>query len=203
MSRFVVTATADFIEGFHSTNNMATAAPRQYLAFYPALYKQDDLRCTANLLSSDLSVKSAKVGHPTKYEELEQRENYDTAKPVSLSTFGPTQSARIGDIALARSGDKGSNLNVGIFVRHAEEWDWLRSFLSLAKMKELMGDDWSDEYFLERIEFPKIWAVHFVIYGILGRGVCSSSRLDALGKGERGAIVSSTDILKLTADRIR
>lgn len=37
--------------------------------------------------------------------------------------------------------------------------------------------------FLERVEFPRIWAVHFVVYGILGRGVSSSSRLDALGKG--------------------
>jgi hypothetical protein len=157
--------------------------PRQYLAFYPALYKQDDLQCTTNLLCADLSVRTTNVGHPGHYEDLEPRENYDTSKPVALSTFGLTQAARIGDIALARSGDKGSNLNFGIFVRHADEWDWLRSFLSLAKMKELMGDDWKDEYYLERIEFPKIWAVHFVIYGILGRGVCSSSRLDALGKG--------------------
>lgn len=46
-----------------------------------------------------------------------------------------------------------------------------------------MGDDWKEEYFLERVEFPGIYAVHFVVYGILGRGVSGSSRLDSLGKG--------------------
>ena len=50
-------------------------------------------------------------------------------------------------------------------------------------MIELMGEDWSEDYFLERVEFPNIFAVHFVVYGILGRGVSSSTRLDSLGKG--------------------
>lgn len=31
--------------------------------------------------------------------------------------------------------------------------------------------------------FPKIFAVHFVVYGVLGRGVSGSSRLDAFAKG--------------------
>ena len=64
-----------------------------------------------------------------------------------------------------------------------EEWDWLRSFLTRSKMQELMGTDWEDWYFVERVEMPLIKAVHFVIYGPLGRGVSSSRLLDALGKG--------------------
>ena len=123
------------------------------------------------------------VGHPIKYEELEKRATYDTQRPISLTSLGPTTVARLGDVTLARSGDKGPNLNFGIYVRDPAGWDWLRSFLSRAKMQELVGDDWRDEYFIERVEFPNINAVHFVIYGILGRGVSSSARLDALGKG--------------------
>jgi hypothetical protein len=46
-----------------------------------------------------------------------------------------------------------------------------------------MGKDWKDSYFIERVELPKIFAVHFVIYGPLGRGVSSSKLLDSLGKG--------------------
>lgn len=45
-----------------------------------------------------------------------------------------------------------------------------------------MGEDWQEDYWLERVEFPNIYAVHFVIYGILGRGVSGSTRLDSLGK---------------------
>lgn len=44
-------------------------------------------------------------------------------------------------------------------------------------------DDWDDSFLIERVEFPRIYAVHFVICGILGRGVSSSSRLDGFGKG--------------------
>ena len=55
--------------------------------------------------------------------------------------------------------------------------------MSRAKLQELIGDDWRDEYYIERMEFPEIKAVHFVVYGILGRGVLASTLLDSLGKG--------------------
>ena len=45
-----------------------------------------------------------------------------------------------------------------------------------------MGDDWKPEFYVERIEFRHLKAVHYVVYGPLGRGVSSSSRLDSLGK---------------------
>lgn len=44
-------------------------------------------------------------------------------------------------------------------------------------------DDWDESFLVERVEFPHLNAMHFVIYGILGRGVSSSSRLDGFGKG--------------------
>jgi hypothetical protein len=69
-----------------------------------------------------------------------------------------------------------------LFVK-AEQWDWFRSFMTRQKMKDLMGRDWRDCYFIERVEFPEIFAVHYVVYGTLGRGVSSSKLLDGLGKG--------------------
>jgi len=171
--------------GFHSALDMRTAIPKPFLAMYPALYSQDSLRETISMIDAKESeVETAiDVGHPPKYEALERRENVVvTSNGKALSEFGPTKSMRLGDIVLARSGDKGSNLNIGFFVKSAKAWEWLRSFLSSEKIVALMGEDWSEEYFLERVEFPKIFAVHFVVYGILGRGVSSSTRLDALGK---------------------
>jgi hypothetical protein len=55
--------------------------------------------------------------------------------------------------------------------------------MTRARLQELMGEDWRDEFYTERMEFPNIWAVHFVIYGPLGRGVSSCRLLDSLGKG--------------------
>lgn len=55
--------------------------------------------------------------------------------------------------------------------------------MTMDRMKQLIGGDWKDEYRIERVEFPAIYAVHFVMYGMLGRGVSSSSLLDNRGKG--------------------
>ena len=51
------------------------------------------------------------------------------------------------------------------------------------RLRELLGSDFDESYLIERVEFPHIRAVHFVVYGLLGRGVSSSSRLDGFGKG--------------------
>ena len=175
--------------GFHCSLDLRTALPIPYVAFYPALVPQSSLSECINLLlpstfaPSEISITTISAGHPPQYESLSQRNSYDPTSPVPLSTFGPIKHAPLGDIALARSGDKGPNLNFGLFVRSASAWDWLRSFMTIARMQELLGEDWRPEFFIERVEFPKIWAVHFVVYGILGRGVSSSTRLDGLGKG--------------------
>jgi hypothetical protein len=47
----------------------------------------------------------------------------------------------------------------------------------------MFGDSWSDKFHIERVDFSNIMAVHFVVYGVLGRGVSGSSRLDAFAKG--------------------
>lgn len=170
--------------GFHLSLDTRTALPRSYLAYYPALYPQDKLKEGVAILSKDGQVaETADAGHPPKYQKLALRETYETASPVDLSSFGPTKAARLGDVCLGRSGDKGANINFALFVRKADQYPWLQSFMTRSRMQELIGEDWRDDFFIERMEFPNIWAVHFVIYGPLGRGVSSCRLLDALGKG--------------------
>lgn len=167
--------------GFHASLDNRTALPRPFLAYYPALIKQADIHEEINLIDGTNDIRAYETGHPPQYQDLIKRENYD---PTDLHVFpGPTKQLRLGDIALGRSGDKGGNLNCGIFVTNPGHWPWLRSYMTKDRMRQLIGKDWHDSFFLERVEFPHIQAVHFVIYGILGRGVSSSSRLDGFGKG--------------------
>jgi hypothetical protein len=86
-----------------------------------------------------------------------------------------------GDICYARSGDKGGNANVGIWVRDECQWTWLQSFLTIARFKALLGEEYKG-FVVERFELPHLFAVHFVTYGILQNGVSSSSMIDGLAK---------------------
>ncbi|KAE8423742.1 hypothetical protein BDV36DRAFT_303149 [Aspergillus pseudocaelatus] len=167
--------------GFHASSDMRTAFPRPFIAYYPAIINQSDINEQVNILDGQSNTTSFGIPRPIQYEPLQPRESYDPVSPTVYN--GPTKEIRLGDIALARSGDKGANLNFGIFVSNPTYWEWLRSFMTISRMRHLLGDDWDDSFSIERVEFPHINAVHFVIYGILGRGVSSSSRLDGYGKG--------------------
>jgi hypothetical protein len=170
--------------GMHGSNDYRTMAPMPFLAFFPGIIAQSQLREQIAIMGeTSADIKILDVGHPAKTEALAPRDNYEPTDPVDLTMFGPTKSVPLGAIALGRSGDKGANVNLGLFVQTDEEWDWLRTYLTRGKMQELMGDDWRKEYYIERIELPDIKAVHFVVYGPLSRGVSSSPLLDALGKG--------------------
>lgn len=162
--------------------------PIPFLGYFPALVSQDRIQEAVNILGPKGDVvERLAIGPPRITEKLAPREDYDPNSPRVLSSFGPTRMVPFGDIMLARSGDKGANVNVGFTPRkiydNADVWEWLRSFLTKAKLKDMMGDDWEDWFHVERVEFPKMRAVHFVVYGALGRGVSSSARLDNLGKG--------------------
>lgn len=56
--------------------------------------------------------------------------------------FGETVRGPLGWIVHARSGDKGSNANVGFWVRWRDEYDWLRSLLSVERIKGLLAEEY-------------------------------------------------------------
>lgn len=165
----------------HCSLDFRTIVPKPFLGYYPALVSQSEIEESVTMVGSPNN--KAVVGPPKKTEPLESRANYETSSPASLESFGPTNTIPLGDLVLARSGDKGANINIGLFVHTAEQWEWFRAFMTKDRLKTMMGKDWRDSFFLERVEFANIYAVHFVVYGILGRGVSSSRRLDCLGKG--------------------
>ncbi|KAK4551373.1 hypothetical protein LTR86_011214 [Recurvomyces mirabilis] len=171
--------------GLHWAQDMRTADPKTFYVYYPCIMPQDEIQEAVHILSKGGKVQqSLSVTRPPAYEEfLEKRDSYDTHNPTPLDSFGPTVKMPLGNIVIGRSGDKGPNVNCGLFTDRAEIYDWLRSFLTLDKMKSLIGGDWKDEFQIERVEFSKLYAVHFVVYGILGRGVSSSTLLDNRGKG--------------------
>jgi hypothetical protein len=87
----------------------------------------------------------------------------------------------LGTVAAARSGDKGGNANVGVWVRSDDEFAWLAHALTVEELKSLLPE--ASNLTVTRHVLPHLKAVNFVIEGILGQGVASQARFDPQAKG--------------------
>ena len=88
--------------------------------------------------------------------------------------------ASLGEIVHARSGDKGGDANLGVWVRNPQAWEWLIATLTVDELRRLLPE--TRELAIERYELPNLGAVNFLIRGLLGTGATSSLRLDAQAK---------------------
>src|SRR5699024_1498300 len=55
-----------------------------------------------------------------------------------VTPAGDTRRVALGTIAGARSGDKGGHANVGVWVRSPEAYEFLSSYLTTARVRELL-----------------------------------------------------------------
>ncbi|MBW3658065.1 MAG: DUF1446 domain-containing protein [Actinobacteria bacterium] len=94
---------------------------------------------------------------------------------------GPTTRVPLGRLADARSGDKGGNANVGVWVRSDDAYAWLRDWLTPARFRALVTD--AADLEVRRHELPNLRALNFVVVGLLGMGVSESDRVDPQAKG--------------------
>jgi len=161
-----------------------TSQPRPYLAYFPGLINRSKVVMKVHWLDSKDVIAIPHFNGTTSSHTDVLQENYEPRDPVDLLTFGPTVKVPLGHKVFARSGDKGSNVNIGFFPQgdSDEAWDWLRSFLTTKRMLQLLGEDAQAISKIERVEFPQIRCVHFVLFDLLGGGVVNTSRADSLGK---------------------
>jgi hypothetical protein len=95
---------------------------------------------------------------------------------------GPAKRVPLGAVCGARSGDKGGNANIGLWTRTDEAHGWLREFLTVERVRELLGPEAADLR-IDVHELPNLRALNVVVHGILGEGVASSTRPDPQAKG--------------------
>ncbi|WP_116101883.1 acyclic terpene utilization AtuA family protein [Amycolatopsis thermalba] len=101
-------------------------------------------------------------------------------EPAGQPLPEPARKAPLGTVAYARSGDKGGNSNVGVWVPDERAWSWLRQALSTAELRKLLPE--TGDLGIVRHEFPHLRAVHFVLRGLLGTGGSANLRADQVGK---------------------
>jgi hypothetical protein len=103
------------------------------------------------------------------------------APPPAHPPGGPTVRAPLGRAFGARSGDKGGNANVGVWARGPEGYVFLASFLTVERFRALVPEARGLE--VRRYQLPNLLALNFVVVGLLGEGVSSSTRIDPQAKG--------------------
>jgi len=117
---------------------------------------------------------------PAADDTRELRPVDDPPLPEALPD-GRTRRVPLGTIAGARSGDKGGNANIGVWVRTEEQWRWLAHTLTVPALRQLLPE--TAEFTVTRHLLPNLYAVNFVIEGILGEGVAYGARFDPQAKG--------------------
>ena len=117
--------------------------------------------------------------------------------PDGTAPDGATRMAPLGRVMGARSGDKGGNANCGVWARSDAGYAWLRGFLTVERLRELLPEARGLD--VERHELANLRALNFVLRGFLGEGVMSSTSMDpqakSLGEYLRAKVVYVPEVL--------
>jgi len=189
--------------------------PTEYGVYWPALIPAADVRAVTVLADGTrLPVPPAPAARPARPAQA------DAVPPVPVppagtrpqparpgridgyGTAGRTVRLPLGTLIGARSGDKGGDANVGLWARDDAAWRWLRDHLDVERLRALLPE--TAKLPVSRYELPGLRAVNFVVHGLLGEGVASSTRADpqakALGERLRGCLTDiPEDLVDLTA----
>ncbi|MFE3284883.1 exopolyphosphatase, partial [Streptomyces sp. NPDC059233] len=95
--------------------------------------------------------------------------------PAEVTTWAP-----LGAVVGARSGDKGGDANVGVWVEGDAAWEWVERTLTVETFARLLPE--AAGLPVTRHVLPNLRALNFTIERILGDGVASGHRFDPQAK---------------------
>jgi hypothetical protein len=116
------------------------------------------------------------AGEPSRDRPVSHRRTPDPPED-----WGRIWRVPLGSIVGARSGDKGGNANLGVWVLSDAAYHWLAHWLDVECFKALLPE--TADLPVTRYELPNLRALNFVVEGLLGEGVASSTRQDPQAKG--------------------
>jgi hypothetical protein len=164
--------------GFTLTAPPADAEP--FGRYWPTLVPAEQVEEVAALPDGTrVAVEQTGVAQGT---PVEGREPVVVGTPGAGSPGGPSQRLPLGRLVGARSGDKGGDANVGLWVRDPAHHAWLLEVAgNEAAIRQLLPE--AADLPIEVHPLPNLLAVNVVVHGLLGEGVASSTRPDPQAKG--------------------
>ncbi len=109
------------------------------------------------------------------------------ASPLPAPADWVNRRAPLGTFVHARSGDKGGDASIGLWVvndgdvRREPRVTWLTKLMTPRRVRELVPE--AAELDVDVYVLPNLGGVNVIIRGLLGRGVAASTRFDPQAKG--------------------
>jgi hypothetical protein len=163
--------------GCYTTTPPTDATP--YGVYWPALVRADLVDHRVVLDDGrrlEVQPPPAPVPHP-----VGERSPTPGARGPAVHSPSGTVRVPLGRVFGARSGDKGGNANVGVWAREERAYRFLDGFLTVERFRELIPE--ARELPVDRHALPNLLALNFVVVGLLGEGVSSTTRVDPQAKG--------------------
>lgn len=101
-----------------------------------------------------------------------------------------TRTITLGEIAHARSGDKGNHASIGVVAYSLAGFEFLNRELTTDRVAAFFAALHPTR--VERFELPRLQSLNFILYNALAGGASRSLRIDTQGK------LLGTAILELT-----
>jgi len=181
------------IPGFTLTSPPTNGMPA--IRHWPALVSSHFIKQTVSVAGKEFIVEAVKPDSDFKKTISPEY------KTVQIPD-GKMINAPLGHAFATRSGDKGGNANLGVWAKTYEGFSYLKDFLTVNRLKELLPD--MSEYEIERYELPNLLALNFYIKGVLGEGAAASIRSDpqakTLGEYLRAKIVEMPEEILVYKD---
>jgi len=141
--------------------------------YWPTLVRQDDLEHVVTF--ADGRVESIPVP-----PHMQTPATPEDPAPGETAAPGETTRGPLGLLVDARSGDKGSHANVGLWARDNATFAWLRGELTVERFRQLLPE--AGSLVIDRYELPNLRALNFVVQGLLAGGAIASVRFDRQAK---------------------
>ena len=162
------------------TASSSPPSPGRAFGFYkPGYLPQSDVPHIVVLADGE------RIDVPPPVNVVEKPGGFEVAVATPQPPSGDTKRRPLGVVAYARSGDKGGDANIGVWIpadasNRDDRVAWLIDLLTPERVKELLPE--TKDLVVETYALPNLGGLNVLVRGILGQGVAASSRLDPQAK---------------------
>lgn len=160
------------VPGFCIESQLMPARPR--IVHFPTLIDKQFLQQQVDVDGEKFEV--AEITYHGKAKVIEKPD----VPPIFTFENQLMVKTYLGNLFAARSGDKGGNANLGIWGKTPMAYSFLKEYLTVEKLKELLPD--TAAYEIKRFDFPNLLGLNFYLIGFLEDGVAASTKVDGQAK---------------------